>query len=401
MKKIRINLLAKVLIAILLGIGAGFVLPEWAGRIFVTFNSILSQSLSFMIPLIIVGLVVAAIADIGKEAGKVLLVTLLIAYASTIVAGFLSMGVGMSMFPSLLASADPMDMINHPQGLQPIFTLEMPPILNVTSSLVISFVLGIAIAVMPGQVLKKGAQEFRTVIEMTIANVIIPLLPLFIFGIFLNMTVMGQVAEIIETFIKIIAIIFVMHIFWLIFLYCVASIVNRGNPFKRLWTMMPAYMTALATQSSAATIPVTLRQTIKMGVSDDIASFTVPLNATVHISGSMLKIVACAIAVLIIAGTEVSMPTFIGFILMLAVTMVAAPGVPGGAIMAAIGLLTSMLGFDDAQIAMMIALYIAMDSFGTACNVTGDGAIALIVDKIFCKKGQDQSSPESPIIEER
>ncbi|MCF0219435.1 MAG: dicarboxylate/amino acid:cation symporter [Muribaculaceae bacterium] len=386
MKKIRINLLAKVVIAIFLGIAAGFVLPEWAGRIFATFNALFSQFLNFMIPLIILGLIVAAIADIGKEAGKVLVVTLFLAYLSTCLAGLLSMGVSMSMFPNMLTTAEPVNASSKLQSLAPYFVLEMPPLFDVTSSLVLSFVMGIGIAFLPCEVMKKGAQELRSIIEMTIRSTIIPLLPLFIFGIILNMTVAGQIGPILSTFIKIIIVIFVMQAVWLVLLFSAASVVNRGNPFKRLWAMMPAYMTALATQSSAATIPVTLRQTIKMGVSEDIASFTVPLNSTVHISGSMLKIVACSIAVIIMAGADIAAGAFIGFILMLAVTMVAAPGVPGGAIMASLGLLSSMLGFNEGQIGIMIALYIAMDSFGTACNVTGDGAIALIIDKLFRKK---------------
>lgn len=219
-----------------------------------------------------------------------------------------------------------------------------------------------------------------------ISTVILPLLPFYIFGIFLSMTHSGQVYTILLVFIKIIGVIFLLHFFILIFQYCVASLFVHRNPFTLLARMLPAYFTALGTQSSAATIPVTLEQTKKNGVSADIAGFVVPLCATIHLSGSTLKIVACALALMIMQGIPYDFPLFAGFIFMLAITMVAAPGVPGGAIMASLGILQSMLGFDEAAQALMIALYIAMDSFGTACNVTGDGAIALIIDKLMRKK---------------
>ena len=187
-------------------------------------------------------------------------------------------------------------------------------------------------------------------------------------------------------FIQIIGIIFALHIVVLILQFSVAGIVTKRNPFKLLVTMLPAYFTALGTQSSAATIPVTLKQTIKNKVNEDVAGFVIPLCATIHLSGSTLKIVSCAIALMMMHNTPVEASNMIYFICMLGVVMVAAPGVPGGAIMAAISVLQSILGFDESQIALMIALYITMDNFGTACNVTGDGAIALIIDKIYKSK---------------
>ena len=231
--------------------------------------------------------------------------------------------------------------------------------------------------------LKNAARDFQDIIVRMISAVILPLLPIYIFGIFLNMTHSGQVFSILMVFIKIIGVIFLLHIFLLVFQYCIAALFVRRNPFKLLGKMLPAYFTALGTQSSAATIPVTLEQTKKNGVSSDIAGFVIPLCATIHLSGSTLKIVACALALMMMQGMPFDFPLFAGFIFMLGITMVAAPGVPGGAIMASLGILQSMLGFDESAQALMIALYIAMDSFGTACNVTGDGAIALIVDKIY------------------
>jgi Na+/H+-dicarboxylate symporter len=239
---------------------------------------------------------------------------------------------------------------------------------------------------MRGGTLKEVVNDFQVIIVQLINRVILPFLPIYIFGIFLNMAHTGEVYSILIVFIKIIGIIFALHIFLLIFQYSVAALFVKRNPLKLLARMMPAYFTALGTQSSAATIPVTLEQTKKNGVSPDIAGFVIPLCATIHLSGSTLKIVACALALMIMQGMPYDFYLFAGFILMLGITMVAAPGVPGGAIMAALGILQSMLGFGEAEQALMIALYIAMDSFGTACNVTGDGAIALVIDKITHKE---------------
>lgn len=378
----KVNLLVKILIAIVLGIVAGYFLPIWLDRIFATFNSIFSQFLSFLIPLLIVGFVTPAIADIGSNAGKMLVATAAIAYVSTCCAGFLSFGVGDLIFPYLI---EPASVSNLSEGndLQPYFTVSMPPFFDVMAALVFSFLAGLCLAYLNAPTLKSGFREFREIITMSINNVVIPLLPLYIFGIFLNMTVSGQVATVLAAFAKIILIIFAMTALFLIIQFCIAGLVAKRNPFKLLLTMLPAYFTALGTQSSAATIPVTLRQAIKMGVSEDVAGFVVPLCANIHMSGSALKIVACAVAIMMMQGLPYDAGMFAGFICMVGISIVAAPGVPGGAIMAALGILSSILHFSEANLALMIALYIAMDSFGTAANVTGDGFIAVVIDKCF------------------
>lgn len=386
MKKLKIGLLGKILIAIALGVCFGLFFPSWAVRIFITFNGVFSQFLGFAIPLIIVGLVTTAIGDIGKGAGKMLLVTVLIAYGSTVFAGLVSYLTGASLFPSMIVSGASMTEITSAEELLPFFTVTIPPLMNVMTALVLAFTLGLGIAALESAHLKNVAKDFEQIVVKTIKVAIIPLLPLYIFGIFLNMTYVGQVFYVLTVFIKIIGIIFLIHIGILILQFAIAGGFARKNPFRLLWNMMPAYFTALGTQSSAATIPVTLEQTCKNGVSEDIAGFTVPLCATIHMSGSILKIVACALALMIMQDMPYDFGMFMGFICMLGITMVAAPGVPGGAIMASLGLLQSMLGFDQEAQALMIALYIAMDSFGTACNVTGDGAIAIIVDKLMGKK---------------
>ena len=386
MKKHKIGLLGKILIAIALGIGAGLVAPSWMVRIFLTFNGIFSQFLGFAIPLIIVGLVAPAISDIGKTAGKMLLVTVAIAYGSTIFAGLASYLTGAALFPGMIQSGTALQEVASAEELVPYFTVTIPPLMNVMTALILAFTLGLGLASLEGQTLKNALHDFEQVIIKTIKSAIIPLLPLYIFGIFLNMTYVGQVFSILTVFIKIIGIIFLIHIAILILQFTIAGGFARKNPFKLLWNMMPAYFTALGTQSSAATIPVTLEQAKKNGVSEETAGFTVPLCATIHMAGSILKITACALALMIMQGMPYDFGMFFGFVCMLGITMVAAPGVPGGAIMASLGLLQSMLGFDQEAQALMIALYIAMDSFGTACNVTGDGAIAIIVDKLMGSK---------------
>lgn len=382
MKRFKIGLLGKIVIAIIAGVGIGMISPEWIVRIFLTFNGIFSQFLGFAIPLIILGLVTTAIADIGKGAGRMLMLTVAIAYGSTILAGITAYLTGAAVFPSMIAPATSLASISSTEELTPYFSINIPPMMNVMTALMLAFVVGLGLAALKTDILKNAAHDFESIIVKTIKAAIIPLLPLYIFGIFLNMTYVGQVFGILTVFIKIIGIIFLIHIGILLLQFCIAGGFAKKNPLKLLWTMMPAYFTALGTQSSAATIPVTLEQTKKNGVSEDIAGFTVPLCATIHMSGSTLKIVSCALALMIMKGMPYDFGLFIGFICMLGITMIAAPGVPGGAIMASLGVLQSILGFDQEAQALMIALYIAMDSFGTACNVTGDGAIAIVIDRI-------------------
>lgn len=386
MKTFKISLLPRIVIAIILGVVCGIFFPEWAVRCFVTFNSVFSHFLSFLIPLIIVGLVTPAIADIGKGAGKLLFITALIAYGDTVFSGYLSYFVSTGIFPSLIDRGQAAQAVATAAELEPFFTIEIPPLLDVMSALISAFVLGLGISFFESTRLKECFDEFRDIIAKTIEVALIPILPLYIFSIFLNMSYSGQAWHIINVFVAIIGVIFVMHILLLVFQYCVAGLIAGRNPLRALYNMLPAYFTALGTSSSAATIPVTLKQVKKNGVSDGIAGFVVPLCATIHLSGSAMKITACAVALLIMQGGSIDIGLFTGFILMLGVMMVAAPGVPGGAIMAALGVLQSILGFTAEQQAVMIALYITMDSFGTACNVTGDGAIALVVDRIYNKK---------------
>ena len=387
MKRIKISLLLKIVIAILLGIGCSYFFPEALVRVFVTVNSLFGNFLNFIIPLLILGLVAPGIAELGRGAGRMLGVTALLAYCSTVLSGYFSYGVCSLVYPRILerGSFSSDETLAAAQSLEPYFVIDMPPLFGVMSALILSFVLGLALASVKGSAFRTVLGEFREVIMLVIRRVIIPLLPLYIFGIFLKMGAEGTVMTIVGLFIKVILVIFILHVVLLLLQFCIAGAVAGKNPLRSLRNMLPAYMTALGTQSSAATIPVTLAQAKKNGVRAEVADFVIPLCGTIHLSGSTLKIVACTLAIAYMTGMPADIGPYTEFIFMLGIAMVAAPGVPGGAIMASVGIIGSILGFDEDMQGLMIALYIAMDSFGTACNVTGDGAIALIVDRIFRK----------------
>ena len=384
---LKMPLLARIIVAIVLGVAIGQVAGDTFVRVFLTFNAVFAQFLNFLVPLIIVGLVTSAIADIGRGAGRLLAITVAIAYADTVLAGLLAYGTGEALFPAMVAGTQNVA-VAHAAELKPFVELQIPPMIDVMSALVLSFVLGLGIAYKQTPALHHAFSEFNEIISAAISKAIIPLLPIYIFGIFLSMTHSGEAYRILAVFAQIIVVIVVLHIVILLYENIFVGAVVRRNPLRMLLNMLPAYFTALGTSSSAATIPVTLRQTLKNGVSPDIAGFTVPLCANIHMPGSMMKITACALTICMLQGQPHDMGLFLHFIMLLAICMVAGPGVPGGAIMAALAPLGSVLGFGSDMQALMIALYIAMDSFGTACNVTGDGAIAVLIDRIRGERKQ-------------
>lgn len=389
MTKKKIGLLPKIVIAIVLGILVGAIsqamnLPVII-QIGATFNSIFGNFLNYCIPLIIIGFVAPGIADLGEGAGKTLAMTAGIAYISTLIAGTFAFCVDRVLFPSFLkVGSIVMDNAQNAEDtmLSGLFTVEMPPLMGVMTALLIAFILGLGIAVTHNKPLKDIFFGFQEIVEKLVANILIPLLPFHIYGIFANMTYAGTVVEIMSVFAKVFVIIIIMHIIIIFFQYTIAGAFSKKNPVSMIRNMLPAYMTAIGTQSSAATIPVTVDCTKKNGVSKKMAEFVCPLCATIHLSGSTITLTSCSIAIMMLNGWDVNIAQMFPFIMMLGVTMVAAPGVPGGAVMAALGILESMLGFNEAMLTLMIALYIAQDSFGTACNVTGDGAIAVLMDAI-------------------
>ncbi|OEH85333.1 sodium:proton antiporter [Desulfuribacillus stibiiarsenatis] len=381
----KFGLLPRLILAIVLGIALGAYAPEFIVRILVTFNGIFGSFLGFIIPLIILGFIAPGIGELGARAGKMLGITAGLAYASTIIAGTLAFFVSSLVLPQMIevgsfltsGIADA-----EAANVKPIIELAFPPIMGVMTALLLAFTLGLGIAAIQGDTLRKFMNDFQEIVKKVITNVIIPLLPIHIMGIFANMTYGGKTAMILSVFAKVFVMIVLLHITYLLIQYTVAGSVAGANPFRLIKTMLPAYFTAIGTQSSAATIPVTLRQTKRNGINEDVADFAVPLCATIHLSGSTITLVSCAMAVMLLNDMPTTFTAMFPFILMLGVTMVAAPGVPGGAVMAALGLLESMLMFDPTLTALMIALYLAQDSFGTAGNVTGDGALATIINRI-------------------
>ncbi|WDF05814.1 MULTISPECIES: dicarboxylate/amino acid:cation symporter [Shouchella] len=384
------KLILRLLMGIAGGIIIGLVANERVARFMVTISDIIGSFIFFMVPLIIIFFIAAGIANLGKGGGKLLGSTIGIAYLSTILAGAFAVSVAMYVFPLIGLSGSE---AAAPEGLRGFIEFEIEPIAGVLTALVLAFVLGVGIAATEATSFKRVIDEGQSMIEMIIRKAIIPLLPFYIAGVLAEMAYEGAVFETLGVFGVVLALAVSMHLIWLVIQYTVAGIVNKENPFRLMKNMVPAYVTALGTMSSAATIPVTVNAVKKNRIKDSIADFVVPLCANIHLSGSTITILTAATAVMyMMPGLE--FPGFVGMIpviLMLGIIMIAAPGVPGGAVMAAVGILSSMLGFNEAAIALMIALYLAQDSFGTATNVTGDGAIALIMN------GKDQNDSDRDV----
>lgn len=385
--KLVLKLIAGILAGLLLGLYA----PEWVARVLFTAKTVIGQLITFTIPLIILFFIMSGIASLPKNSGKLLGKTVALSYCSTILAGLFAFTVASHLIPQFTTAAEPTTATAI--KLASYVNLEIPPLFGVMSALAAAFVFGIGISATQATDLRRVADQGRDIIDRLLAKVIIPLLPFYIAGVFVEMTVEGTVFATLKTFGVVLVMAILMHWIWLSVLFIGTGLALGRSPAQLIKNMLPAYFTALGTMSSAATIPVALQSSKNNGVSDGIANFTVPLCATIHLCGSTITLVTCATAVmflsehLAIPGIEIMLP----FIMMLGVIMIAAPGAPGGGVMSALGLLTSMLGFGEASIALMIALYLAQDSFGTACNVTGDGVIALWADRFA--NGSESAAP--------
>ena len=388
-KSVLNSLLFKIILAIVLGIIVSQFAPEWLGRTFATFNGLFSNFLGFFIPVLIFSLVAPAIAGLGRGAGKWLGITAGISYGSTIVSGVVAYGLSQALYPIILKGQTlNTEVADIDAGaVEPYFTVEMAPPFEVMTALLLSFCIGVAMTTVKSDTLYAVSKELENVVIKVIWGFVIPLLPFYIFGIFLSLGMNGNIGMVIVAFAKVLILAVVMTIVYLVFQYIIAGAMTGKNPFKALKTMAPAYFTALGTSSSAATIPVSLDAALKNGISKPVAGFVIPLCATIHLSGSMMKLVLYAFAIVYMAdGMEADLGKAMGFVFLLGIMMIAAPGVPGGAVMVAVGLLQANMGFDESMVALMIAAYIAIDSVGTAANVTGDGAIAMIVDKFARNK---------------
>ncbi|KPZ60016.1 Serine/threonine transporter SstT [Pseudoalteromonas sp. P1-13-1a] len=375
------KLILKLIAGIVAGILVGLYVPLTGVELLFTIKELIGQLISFTIPLIILFFIASGIAGLPKGSGHLLGKTVGFAYSSTVIAGTLAFLLVSAVIP--LLSGNITFEAEVATEIGSFIDLEIPPLMGVMTALVTAFVFGIGMSQLELEALKKVSDQGRDVIDALLSKVIIPALPFYIAGVFAEMTVAGTVVDTLQTFGVVLIAALVMHWLWLTVLYVSTGLLLKRNPLELVKNMLPAYFTALGTMSSAATIPVSLQSSKANNVKEDVANFTVPLCATIHLSGSTITIVTCAMAVMFLSPS-MEVPSLVGmlpFIMMLGVVMIAAPGAPGGAVMSALGLLTSMLGFNEGAVALMIALYLAQDSFGTACNVTGDGIIALWVDR--------------------
>lgn len=389
MKKRKLGLLVRLL----LGILAGMILGALGGllgiedtavysgfvRILVTFTTLFSEFLSFIIPLLIVSFVAVGLADLGKKANRLFGITLILAYTSTIIAGFVSFAAGSAILPSMIHPIT--DANVSARTYEALFTIEAEPVFGVMTALVLAFLLGLGMANSRGTTLLGCIRDLQEIITKTLNKVIIPLIPVYIAGLFCKIAAEGELLQTIKVFISLFVLILIFQWLYILFQFLVSTLVCKENKFKSIKNIAPAYFTALGTQSSASTIPVNLDSAKKNGVSEDVANFVIPLCATIHLAGDTICLVLGAMGIMMANGMTPSLSMFAPFILMLGVTMVAAPGVPGGGVMAALGLITSMLGFTEPMSQLIISLHFSQDSFGTACNITGDQAIAFVVDK--------------------
>ena len=386
MKKRKPSLFVKVLIAIALGALFGLVAPDVLVRIFKTFNVLFAQILRFIVPLLVLGLVTPAIYNLGKGAGKMLLVVVAVAYLSTVCAGLFAYGCSSAFFPHVLSAGDLSQSVADTKYFAPYIDLKIPPMCDILTALCLSFMIGVCCIYIQGTALRNWFDEFGEVVKMTIEKAIIPCMPLYIFTMMCEMSAAGKLAVVMGSGVKVILTGVVLSILYLVIQYAVAGAVAGKNPIKCLWNMLPAYLTGFSICSSSAVIPVTQECTRKNGVSEEVTNFVIPLCSNVHMCGSVIKLATTTVAVALMMGTPISLPTFMNFVLMLAVATVASPGVMSGVLMASVGFLETMLGFTPEMTALLMTIYLALDGYGPACNVTGDGAIALGVDRFFHKK---------------
>ena len=393
--KRKLGLVPKLIIAIVLGILIGQFLPEGFCRLVVTLSGLFSTFLKFVIPLMILAYVTMGIADLSQGAGKLLLITVAIAYGSTLIAGTASFLVADNLFPSFM-SAGALEQIaaTADASLSSYFSISLEPVLDTLSAVALAFVLGLCLSTMRGKELGNslynGIGDFSKIIDKVLHTVIIPLLPLYICGTFVDMTKSGKTFAILSILWKVFLVVIIMHLICIAIQFCIAGAVSKKNPLTLIKNQIPGYTTALGTQSSAATIPVNLQCAETDGVCEQIRNFVVPLCANIHMAGSMITITACATAVCLMNQLPISLSTVIPFIMTLGIAMVASPGAPGGSIMTALPFMYMIFGAEAGDpngpiCAIMVALYITQDSFGTACNVSGDNAIGVIVDTIYHK----------------
>lgn len=404
MKKKNIGLIPKLIMAIIIGIVIGTYMPRELVQILVTASSLFSTFLKFVIPFIILGFVTAGIADLSSGAGKLLGATTIIAYVSTVIAGLLAFTLIKTLFPFFMDPSLASKIGDPEAGMLPaIFSIPLKPMIDVTAAIVFAFMMGLGISGLrknnKGEVLYKIAFDFQSIIQMVLAKAIIPLLPLYIAGTFANIAFAGQVMNILSVFWKVYIVVMSLHLIYVALQFTVAGMYAKKNPIEMMKNQIPAYLTAVGTQSSAAAIPVNVDCAEKNGISKQIREFVIPLCATIHLSGSIISIVSFSVAVLMMNGMDSGINIVLPYIMMLGIAMVAAPGAPGGAVMSALPFFP-MVGIpaDGGLASLIIALHITQDSFGTAANISGDNAIAVAVDALNNKWRKKENKRKSEKI---
>ncbi|HIR18368.1 dicarboxylate/amino acid:cation symporter [uncultured Cloacibacillus sp.] len=376
---------------LLLGVIAGIAVGQFAGvalmNVVVTVRYILGQLILFCVPLIIIGFIAPSITRLGNNASKMLGVAVTIAYISSIGAALFSMAAGYIMIPNL-------SIVTNVEGLQAlpdlVFKLDIPPIMSVMSALALSMCLGLAAAWTKAKSITNALEEFQLIVLAIVTKIVIPLLPFFIAFTFCSLSYEGSITKQLPVFIQVILIVMAGHYIWMALLYGLAGIYTGKNPFDIIKNYGPAYITAVGTMSSAATLAVALRCAKKSEppLRDDMVDFGIPLFANIHLCGSVLTEVFFVMTISkILYGAIPPIETMVLFCLLLGIFAIAAPGVPGGTVMASLGLITGILGFDDSGTALMLTIFALQDSFGTACNVTGDGALTLMLTGYADKHG--------------
>jgi len=377
-------LIVKLIVGVVAGFLIGFIPSEGLINVVQSIKHVLGQIIFFMIPLVILGFIAPAIIKLKQNAGKMLATMLLLAYFSSIGAAIFSMISAYIIIPFLNITSSTEGIKELPEM---IFKLDIPPIFSVMSALVLALLLGLSIVATKSEYLEKFMDEFNNIVLWLVNYVVVPILPFFIAATFAVLSYEGAVIKHLPVFLIVILIVLVGHAIWLTLLYTIAGIVSKKNPLEVLKHYGPAYVTALGTMSSTATLPVALQCARKSKVLDEeVVNFAIPLGTTIHLCGSVLTEVFFLMTVSqVLYGTLPELSTMILFITLLGVFAVGAPGVPGGTVMASLGIIVSVLGFDEVGVALMLTIFAIQDSFGTACNVTGDGALALILDGIFNK----------------
>ena len=399
MKDVKIGVLPMLFAAIVLGAGTGSVAPDCVMRILNSFSTTFGQFIKFFVPFIVIGLVTPAIAETGKGAGKMLLVTMGIAYASTILSGAFAFGVARATLPGAITGS--LGELSATRAFPAYFTLEIPPLMGITTALAIAFIFGLSMVVLDAPVLKRAFDEIRSVVTLTIRKMFLPLLPPYILAVIADITATGKLSVVGGGCIAIMVVALCVTTSILLLQYVAAGVVTGRNPFRALFNMLPAYLTGWGCCSSAATLPVTLRQTLKNGVSQKVTDLVIPLCSNVHLAGSMANMVVYTAGFIVLGGGVVEFWQYAEFIFMLSVIAVASPGIPGGVVLSSAAIAESVLGFTPERYALVIATYIALDGMGTACNLTGDGAIAMIVDRFMggdCRTEQDDARGGANVV---